>query len=83
MPVIFVTGHWDVAMTVKAMKAGAIEFLTKPVSDDVLLVAVEEALARSRQGNARDMEIRRSCGIVTHRSAAASRRSWPWWSQAC
>jgi FixJ family two-component response regulator len=48
MPIIFVTGYGDVPMTVKAMKAGAVEFLTKPFSDDVLLTAIEQALGRSR-----------------------------------
>jgi FixJ family two-component response regulator len=48
MPIIFVTGHGDVPRTVQAMKAGAVEFLTKPFSDDVLLTAVRQALERSR-----------------------------------
>ncbi len=48
MPIIFITGHADVPMTVQAMKAGAMEFLTKPVSDDLLLAAVRGAIARSR-----------------------------------
>jgi FixJ family two-component response regulator len=48
MPIIFITGHGDVPMTVQAMKAGAAEFLTKPFSEDVLLSAVRNALDRSR-----------------------------------
>ncbi|HTY66496.1 MAG TPA: response regulator [Alphaproteobacteria bacterium] len=48
MPIIFITGHGDVPMTVKAMKAGAIEFLTKPLGHDVLLGAIKNALARSQ-----------------------------------
>jgi FixJ family two-component response regulator len=48
MPIIFVTGHGDVPKTVQAMKAGAVEFLTKPFSDDVLLSAIRQALERSR-----------------------------------
>jgi FixJ family two-component response regulator len=48
MPIIFITGHGDVPMTVRAMKAGAVEFLTKPFNDDVLLGAIREALERSR-----------------------------------
>jgi len=48
MPIIFITGHGDVPMTVRAMKAGAVEFLTKPFSDDVLLEAIRHALERSR-----------------------------------
>jgi FixJ family two-component response regulator len=48
MPIIFITGHGDVPMTVRAMKAGAVEFLTKPIQDDVLLDAVRGAIERSR-----------------------------------
>jgi FixJ family two-component response regulator len=48
MPIIFITGHGDVPMTVQAMKAGAVEFLTKPFSNDVLLTAIRNALDRSR-----------------------------------
>lgn len=48
MPIIFVTGYGDVPSTVKAMKAGAVEFLTKPFDNDVLLEAVGKALERSR-----------------------------------
>src|SRR5271168_1735253 len=46
MPIIFITGHGDVPMTVQAMKAGAVEFLTKPFSDHVLLSAIRAALER-------------------------------------
>jgi FixJ family two-component response regulator len=49
MPIIFITGHADVPMTVKAMKAGAIEFLTKPIPEDVLIGAIESAIAHSRK----------------------------------
>jgi FixJ family two-component response regulator len=48
MPIIFITGYGDVPMTVRAMKAGAAEFLTKPFKDDVLLDAIGAALERSR-----------------------------------
>ena len=48
MPIIFITGHNDVPMTVQAMKAGAVEFLTKPLRRDVLLNAIRGALERSR-----------------------------------
>ncbi|HET8948080.1 MAG TPA: response regulator [Candidatus Polarisedimenticolia bacterium] len=48
MPIIFLTGYGDVPRTVQAMKAGAVEFLTKPFDDRVLLKAVEEALEKSR-----------------------------------
>jgi FixJ family two-component response regulator len=47
MPIIFITGHGDVPMTVKAMKAGAVEFLEKPVDSDALLHAIRSALERS------------------------------------
>jgi FixJ family two-component response regulator len=48
MPIIFITGYGDVPMTVRAMKAGAIEFLTKPFSGEVLLNAIRQALEHSR-----------------------------------
>jgi FixJ family two-component response regulator len=48
IPIIFITGHGDIPMTVKAMKAGAIEFLTKPIRDQDLLDAVRVALDRDR-----------------------------------
>lgn len=48
MPIIFVTGYGDVPMTVRAMKAGAVEFLTKPFREEVLLSAIASALERSR-----------------------------------
>ena len=48
MPIIFITGYGDVPMTVRAMKAGAVEFLTKPFSDEVLVNAIGGAIARSR-----------------------------------
>jgi FixJ family two-component response regulator len=48
MPLIFITGHNDVPMTVRAMKGGAVELLTKPFSDDTLLGAIGQALKRSR-----------------------------------
>jgi len=47
MPIIFITGHGDVPMTVQAMKAGAVEFLTKPFDDEVLLRAIRHAIKRS------------------------------------
>jgi len=48
MPIIFITGHGDVPMSVQAMKAGAVEFLTKPFKDDVLLDGIRGAIERSR-----------------------------------
>jgi DNA-binding NtrC family response regulator len=49
IPIIFITGHGDIPMTVRAMKAGAIEFLTKPFRDEDLLNAVDQAINRGRQ----------------------------------
>jgi FixJ family two-component response regulator len=48
IPIIFITGHGDIPMTVKAMKSGAVEFLTKPFDDEDLLNAVQQALDRDR-----------------------------------
>ena len=48
IPIVFITGHGDVAMSVQAMKAGAVEFLTKPFRDQQLLDAIQQALARHR-----------------------------------
>jgi FixJ family two-component response regulator len=58
MPIIFITGYGDVPTTVRAMKAGAIEFLTKPFHDEALLSAIEQALERSRVALNRDVEMR-------------------------
>lgn len=59
MPVIFITGYGDVPMSVQAMKAGAVEFLTKPFSDEVLLAAVHDAIERSRNAVDQEAELRR------------------------
>jgi DNA-binding NtrC family response regulator len=48
IPIIFITGHGDIPMSVRAMKAGALEFLTKPVNDEDLLEAIQQAIARDR-----------------------------------
>jgi FixJ family two-component response regulator len=58
LPIIFITGHGDVPMTVQAMKAGAVEFLTKPFEDDVLCSAVRSALERSEASLAWQAELR-------------------------
>src|SRR6516165_3156434 len=57
-PIVFITGHGDIPMTVKAMKAGAVEFLTKPVREQDLLDAVRAALQRDRIRRDREDEIR-------------------------
>ena len=58
MPIIFISGYSNVAMTVRAMKAGAVEFLTKPLDDDALLKAVGGAIERSRSALRLDSEMR-------------------------
>jgi len=58
LPIIFITGYGDVPMTVQAMKAGAVEFLTKPFRDDVLLIAIRHAIERSNTALGREAEMR-------------------------
>ena len=57
MPIIFITGHGDVPKSVQAMKAGAVEFLMKPVSHEVLLAAIRQALERSHTALSREAEM--------------------------
>jgi FixJ family two-component response regulator len=62
IPIIFVTGHGDIPMSVQAMKAGAVEFLTKPFRDQVLLDAIRQAIGRdqvARRQRARNADLRR------------------------
>jgi FixJ family two-component response regulator len=56
MPIIFITGYGDVPITVRAMKAGAVEFLTKPFDDDVLLTAIRDAIMRSHAALGQEAE---------------------------
>jgi FixJ family two-component response regulator len=58
IPIIFITGHGDIPMTVRAMRAGAVEFLTKPFRDQDLLDAVQVALERDRVQRAQDETVR-------------------------
>jgi FixJ family two-component response regulator len=58
MPIIFITGHGDVPMAVHAMKAGAVEFLTKPYGNEVLVNAIQQAIARSDAALCREAEMR-------------------------
>lgn len=70
MPIIFITGYGDVPMTVRAMKGGAVEFLTKPFSDEVLLNALRNALERSRAALNEEAEmqtLRNSYASLTER----------------
>ena len=57
MPIIFITGHGDIPMSVRAMKAGAVEFLTKPFRDQDLLDAVRIALEKDRERRERNKEV--------------------------
>ncbi len=57
MPIIFITGYGDIPMTVEAMKAGAVEFLTKPFTDEALLGAIRHAIERSREMLGREREV--------------------------
>jgi FixJ family two-component response regulator len=57
IPIIFVTGHGDIPMTVKAMKSGAVEFLTKPFGDQQLLGAIQQALARDSAARKAQSEV--------------------------
>ena len=70
MPIIFITGHGNVPMTVQAMKAGAVEFLTKPFSDDVLLSAIRNAIERSKTALQHEAEMR----ALRDRYASLTRR---------
>ena len=76
MPIIFVTGHGNVPMSVRAMKGGAIEFLTKPFRDEVLLEAIGQALERSRavlgyEAEMRDLRERQASLSVREREVMA------------
>jgi FixJ family two-component response regulator len=76
MPIIFITGHGDIPMTVQAMKAGAVEFLTKPFSDETLLNAIRNALVRSkalldRSTETRALKARYSCLTAREREVMA------------
>jgi FixJ family two-component response regulator len=63
MPIIFISGYGDVPTTVQAMKAGAVEFLTKPLGDDALLSAIRHAIERSQVAlrNEAEMQALRDC----------------------
>jgi FixJ family two-component response regulator len=70
IPIIFITGHGDIPMTVRAMKLGAVEFLTKPFRDQDLLDAIHQALDRDRAArelNSEVDELRRRYGALTAR----------------
>jgi FixJ family two-component response regulator len=70
MPIIFITGYGDVPSTVQAMKTGAVEFLTKPFSDEILLNAIRDAIERSRAALHQEAELH----TLRDRYASLSRR---------
>jgi FixJ family two-component response regulator len=70
VPIIFITGYGDVPTTVEAMKAGAVDFVTKPFCDDVLLTAISQALDRSRRARAHDAQMR----VLRERYLSLTRR---------
>jgi len=59
IPIIFITAHGDIPMTVRAMKAGAVEFLTKPFRDQELLDAIQQGLERDHARRAQEAEVRK------------------------
>jgi FixJ family two-component response regulator len=70
IPIIFITGHGDIPMSVKAMKSGAVEFLTKPFQDQDLLDAIRQALDRDRVTRQQEnnlAELRKRCSGLTAR----------------
>jgi FixJ family two-component response regulator len=76
MPIIFITGHGDIPITVQAMKAGAVEFLIKPFNDEILLKAIRNALVRSkalldRSAEIRNLKARYSCLTAREREVMA------------
>ena len=77
IPIVFITGHGDIPMSVRAMKAGAVEFLTKPFRDQDLLDAIQQAL--ERDGKARDQraaleELRSRFASLTSREREVMKR---------
>jgi FixJ family two-component response regulator len=77
IPIIFITAHGDIPMTVRAMKAGAVEFLTKPFRDQDLLDAIHVALERDRAQRRRETEI----AVLRNRLESLTPRErevWPW-----
>jgi FixJ family two-component response regulator len=77
IPIIFITGHGDIPMSVRAMKAGAVEFFTKPFRDQDLLDAIQQALERSRKAReqlAATEEVRRRFALLTPREREVMER---------
>src|SRR5512147_2917555 len=76
LPIIFITGHGDIPMSVKAMKSGAVEFLTKPFRDDTLLEAIRQALSKDsarRQEQAERSALQQRYRTLTRREREVMR----------
>ncbi|HEX4076798.1 MAG TPA: response regulator transcription factor [Candidatus Acidoferrales bacterium] len=76
LPVVFITGHGDIPMAVQVIKAGAIEFLTKPFRDQDLLDAIQQAIMRDRNRRKEQeelVELRRRFGLLTRREREVMR----------
>lgn len=70
MPIIFITGHGNIPMGVRAMKAGAVDFIEKPFDDQALLDAIHQAIEQDRKARLEQAEIKeilRRVGLLTHR----------------
>jgi FixJ family two-component response regulator len=82
IPIIFITGHGDIPMTVKAIKSGAVEFLTKPFDDENLLNAIQLAFERDRVTRYHQGEL---AALRQHYASltARERQVMVWWSPAC
>ena len=83
IPIIFITGHGDIPMSVRAMKEGAHEFLTKPVRGQDLLDAVQKAIASDRGLRKERAELSEIRVAFRFADARAKRKSWTWLSPAC
>ena len=77
IPIVLMTGHGDIAMSVRGMKAGAVDFLAKPFAEEDILAAVMAALEVDRQGGRRPQR-RTVCETSTKACRRASGRSWAW-----
>jgi FixJ family two-component response regulator len=73
MPIIFITGYGDIPTTVQSMKAGAVEFLTKPLDEELPFGAIRHAIQRSRTAVAREADIQDSATVTGH-SPSVNRR---------
>jgi FixJ family two-component response regulator len=79
MSIIFITGHGDIPMSVKAMKAGAVDFLSKPVQEKDLLRAVEQGLTRAIEANAERQQledVQRRLDTLTPREREVMNLGW-------